>query len=390
VLFKVDIHSLLPNFVRTLLVAGFGLAFILHGANWFHDITQSFIDIGKKASHIASITPSSILIDGLSVATNLINSINKIGNTIHAGMIGDLFVNAGLLMIVGLFAILILLAFAVVAAEFITIQVLMFIMFGVGVIMLGFSAFRPVASFAEKYFSAAIAIGTRLMVLYVIVGIGMGLAASWPAEVTASPNITTVLIVLGQATIFGYLAVRIPSLAAGLLQGALNTGGGDFIAAGVGAGMGMVGGAALATETVGSPVIAAVRGGGVATGRGVASMMGTASGATGPTTAPRTKIPEGVGYGASSPSTVSASQVKTQTPESSGGSTDMPPPGNPKGIHPRFDMTGSPEAQPKGKAGGRGGVSISSLHHATAPVNTAVDKTPTQGISPRFDTPRDD
>ncbi|MBU2721071.1 P-type conjugative transfer protein TrbL, partial [Acidithiobacillus ferridurans] len=230
VLFKVDIHSLIPALVKTLLFAGFGLAFIIHGANWFHAIVQSFVDVGQKAANIPPVTPATIIGDGLDVATQLITSASKIDNNlmgmIHPGVIGDLVGNPGLLIIIGLFAILIVLAFVIVAAEFIAIQVLGFIMFGVGVIMLGFSAFRPVASFAEKYFSAAISIGARLMVLYVIIGIGMGLAATWPSEVAANPTFFTLLMVLGQATVFGYLAVRIPSLAAGLLQGSLNTGGG--------------------------------------------------------------------------------------------------------------------------------------------------------------------
>lgn len=416
VLFKVDIHSLIPALVKTLLFAGFGLAFIIHGANWFPDIVNSFVDVGQKAAGIGPITPGTILSDGMNVAANLIDSTSKIDNNmaglIHPGVIGDLIGNPGFLMIIGLFAILIVLAFVIVAAEFIAIQVLMFIMFGVGVIMLGFSAFRPVASFAEKYFSAAISIGARMMVLYVIVGIGMGLAATWPAEVTASPTFSTLLMVLAQASVFGYLAVRIPSLAAGLLQGALNTGGGEMLATAVGAGMALAGGAAVAGEAVrgaANPVIAAARAG-EAMGETGGTFMGTAARA--PSAAGGSGA-GGAGFGASSPhmgsaaSSSTASGPKPWTGSGVNGGRSRAQPEPPKNTYPKFTGPqppvpgwsesgsgsippggGQKPATPPQRRGGAEG--ITALHHATSGVNSAVDKTPTQGISPKFDASRDE
>jgi type IV secretion system protein TrbL len=382
--------------VKTLLFAGFGLAFIIHGANWFHAIVQSFVDVGQKAANIPPVTPGTILADGLNVATQLINSASKIDNNlmgmIHPGVIGDLVGNPGLLIIIGLFAILIVLAFVIVAAEFIAIQVLMFIIFGVGVIMLGFSAFRPVASFAEKYFSAAIAIGTRLMVLYVIIGIGMGLAATWPSEVAASPTFFTLLMVLGQATVFGYLTVRIPSLAAGLLQGSLNTGGGEMLATAIGTGIAMASGTALAAGGIGAagaasrqnPIIAAAHL--LETGVGAGgSLTGTAARASG------TSMPTGTGFGASSPNMGSAATPSPGAgPKPSSGGTSsgnpMPPPGNPNNIQPKFADSGPQNAKKSGSVT----QAITAVHHTMSGVNHAADKTPTQGISPKFDTSRDE
>jgi type IV secretion system protein TrbL len=397
VLFKVDIHSLIPALVKTLLFAGFGLAFIEHGATWFHDIMASFADVGQKAANIPTITPGTIITDGISVAAALVNGMGTIGKTMAShSLIGDLVGNPGVMILGGLFGILIILAFIVVAAEFIVIQVMSYILFGVGVIMLGFSAFRPVASFAEKYFSAAISVGVRMMILYVIVGIGMGVAQSWPAEITASPTFDTALLVLGQAAIFGYLAVKIPSLAASLLQGSLNAGGGELLATAVGAGMALAGGAAVAGETVrgtANPVIAAARAG-EAMGETGGTFMGTAARAPGAGGPPQSKMPTGSGFGASSPNMGSAASPSSSSgpkPSSggTGGGSQMPPPGNPNNIQPKFADSG-PQNDKRNKAGSRGAEGITALHHATSGVNSAVDKTPTQGISPKFDASRDE
>lgn len=397
VLFKVDIHSLIPALVKTILFASFGLAFIQNGATWFHDIVASFAEIGFRAAHISPITPGTILADGMNVAAALVNGMGKIGATMASkSILGDLVGNPGVMILGGLFGILVILAFIVVAAEFIVIQVMSYILFGVGIIMLGFSAFRPVASFAEKYFSAAISVGVRMMILYVIVGIGMGIAQSWPAEITASPTFDTALLVLGQAAIFGYLAVKIPSLAASLLQGSLNTGGGEMLATAVGAGMALAGGAAVAGETVrgaANPVIAAARAG-EAMGETGGTFMGTAARAPGAGGPPQSKMPTGSGFGASSPNMGSAATPSSGAgpkPSSggAGGGSPMPQPGNPNNIQPKFADSG-PENDKRPKPASRGAEAITALHHATSGVNSAVDKTPTQGISPKFDASRDE
>ncbi|OFA15490.1 hypothetical protein A4U49_12535 [Acidithiobacillus ferrivorans] len=397
VLFKVDIHSLIPALVKTLLFASFGLAFIENGATWFHAIIASFADVGQKAANISTITPGTIMTDGLSVAAALVNGMGKIGATMASkSLLGDLVGNPGVMIVGGLFGILIMLAFIVVAAEFIVIQVMSYILFGVGVIMLGFSAFRPVASFAEKYFSAAISVGVRMMILYVIVGIGMGVAQTWPQEITASPTFDTALLVLGQAAIFGYLAVKIPSLAASLLQGSLNTGGGELLATAVGAGMALAGGAAVAGEAArgaANPVIAAARAG-EPMGETGGTFMGTAARAPGAGGPPQSKMPTGSGFGASSPNMGSAASPSSSSgpkPSSggTGGGSQMPPPGNPNNIQPKFADSG-PQNDKRNKAGSRGAEGITALHHATSGVNSAVDKTPTQGISPKFDASRDE
>ncbi|MDA8154637.1 MAG: P-type conjugative transfer protein TrbL [Acidithiobacillus sp.] len=397
VLFKVDIHSLIPALVKTIIFAAIGLAFIENGATWFHDIVASLAEVGSRAAHIPTITPGTILADGMNVAAALVNGMGKIGATMASkSILGDLVGNPGVMILGGIFGILVILAFIVVTAEFIVIQVMGYILFGVGIIMLGFSAFRPVASFGEKYFSAAISVGVRMMILYVVVGIGMGIAQSWPAEITASPTFDTALLVLGQAAIFGYLAVKIPSLAASLLQGSLNTGGGEMLATAVGAGMALAGGAAVAGETVrgaANPVIAAARAG-EAMGETGGTFMGTAARAPGAGGPPQSKMPTGSGFGASSPNMGSAATPSSGAgpkPSSggAGGGSPMPPPGNPNNIQPKFADSGH-QNDKRNRPGSRGAEAITALHHATSGVNSAVDKTPTQGISPKFDALRDE
>lgn len=118
-------------------------------------------------------------------------------------------------------------------------------------LLLGFGGISFTRDIPKNYLSYAISSGTQLFMIYVIVGMGMQLADSWPATLSTSVTpdaIVRQVLQLGVASlVFASLAWSIPKAAASLVNGAVSMGAGDlFGAAGAAAG-GAAAGAAIAT-----------------------------------------------------------------------------------------------------------------------------------------------
>jgi type IV secretion system protein TrbL len=124
-------------------------------------------------------------------------------------------------LISGLCAIGVVVAFAVVAGQLMITLIESYIVISAGIFFLGFSGSRWTLPFSEKYVAYAISVGIKLFMLYLIVGLGQTLASQWSALFTpgviAAPDIY--IGVAGSALIFMLLGWQIPSLAASLMNG---------------------------------------------------------------------------------------------------------------------------------------------------------------------------
>jgi P-type conjugative transfer protein TrbL len=76
-------------------------------------------------------------------------------------------------------ALVVVIAFAIIAAQLLVALVESFIIIGAGVLFLGFASSRWTKFFTERYLSYVASIWVKLFVLYLIMGVGMGIAARW-------------------------------------------------------------------------------------------------------------------------------------------------------------------------------------------------------------------
>ena len=72
---------------------------------------------------------------------------------------------------------IVIVAYAIIAAQLLVALVESYIVIGGGILLLGFSGSRWTKFFSERYLSYVASVGVKLFVLYLIMGIGMSIAA---------------------------------------------------------------------------------------------------------------------------------------------------------------------------------------------------------------------
>jgi type IV secretion system protein TrbL len=125
----------------------------------------------------------------------------------------------------------------------------MYLVCGVGLVMLGFTGLSMTTSSGEKFLGYVLSIGVKLMIIYAIAGLGGNLAAQSIALFgsMSTPYWTDLIAVAPTFLIFGAVALMVPGLAASLMNGSPGMSAGNFAGASLGIVAGAAGAAAVAT-----------------------------------------------------------------------------------------------------------------------------------------------
>ncbi len=236
----------LASLLRQVVAIGFFYALLVNGGTWIPAVTQSFSQAGAAAAGITNLNPTGVFDQGLALA-------NKILNATAARGLLDKFLAS---VLAGITALVVVIAFAIIAAQLLVVLVESFIVIGAGVLFLGFAGSQWTRFFTERYLSYVASVGVKLFVLYLIMGVGMGIAARW-MSVLERGGISPIpfFYVMGGSLVFVFLTWHIPSVAGSLTAGAVSLSLADAVqpatlgSRAVGAGLtaaGAVGGAALA------------------------------------------------------------------------------------------------------------------------------------------------
>src|SRR5260370_2862890 len=215
VLDKSDLQGWTAALIRRRMFVGAFMALLVTGPLWIPAIIDSLAIIGQNAGGIggAGLSPGDVFLRGLDIAGNLGLSASKAG----------FFANPASALALVLAAILTFLSFVIVSVHFIMALVESYVVVGAGFIFLGFVGSPLTPPYVARYIALAVAVGVKLMVLYMLVGAGMTLSGAWAARaLTAalSPSpIMEALDIMGVAIIFGILCWQAPKFTASLLGG---------------------------------------------------------------------------------------------------------------------------------------------------------------------------
>lgn len=283
-------EEIVPGLLRKVMVIGLFYAILINANAWITDIINGFQTAGATAAGVSALSPSTIVSYGVAAALRILNggqmtvahsggwfSFLNIGSDI--GRMAGFFVELVERVIL---AVMIFLSFFLIALEMLILLIESYLIIGAGVLFLGFGGSRWTARYVNSYINYAISIGTKLFVIYLIVG---GLYMTVIPEINAQLNsisthlnVGAVLTTAVTAMAAALLAKKIPEHAGALLGGASNLTAGAF-----GAEVGraaMIGGtAAAAVATGGAAVLAsgataAAAGAATSAGAGVASAAG--------------------------------------------------------------------------------------------------------------------
>jgi type IV secretion system protein TrbL len=215
-----SLDAALAALLRKFMLLSFLFSLIYLFPLWVPAITRGFEAAGQAATGTAAVNPAQILDLGITIASNLLLAVGDAG--FLADPTGNLLATAT--------ALLIVLAFAGVAAQICMTLVETYIVLTGGALFLGFAGFRGTAPFAEGYLLYAFQTGVRIYLLYLLAGVGAGLAREWAALSLAppgaggqppTPSLTLDFQLLAGALVFCLLVWRVPgAVAARITQSA--------------------------------------------------------------------------------------------------------------------------------------------------------------------------
>jgi len=323
---------------KILLAPLFFLCMIMLSDKYLKGIVQTFQYIGESAPDI-NFSASNLLGYGVSLAKLIVS---------NAG-ITALLDKPLIVLTVFVAAFLILIAFAVCAAQITMAYIESTIVVTLAPLYFSFGALSFVREWATKVFSHAVATGTKILIIFMLGYAMTKMGTNWvnimkTADLMQQSD--TAFEIMGSAAMMLFLSFQVPSIAAAIMSGNTTMGAGSAIsstlgaiagaAAATAAGMGMIG---KAMESMGSQANSSI---GEALGGGLGNTMSALGGGGG----------EG-GAGASMPFGGSVGE----------GGPGGQPPQSPFGQYPASEApeTGSAGASDDKTSGGSGNASGASL-----------------------------
>ena len=366
-----ELEGWIAGFLKKLMTISFFYALLINQSTWFPAIINSFVQIGQQAGGVSGyLNPSSILWTGVQISGAILAAClpSASAGATAGGIVGVLVPGAGAALtaaslipaLVALFcALLIFLAYVVITLTFIMATVESYVVMSAGLIFLGFGASRWTVPYTERYISLVVSTGVRLMVLYMIIGLGQTLSNTWVQEASqialSTAGLQSLFGLLASVIVFMALAWQVPKLAGSILQGSLQMGSSDLIAPAMSAAVvaGTIG--AVATAGVG-----AVAGGVGLLGAGGAAAAGSGAGAAGGAS--------GVG-GSFMPGAAGGMMPGMGSTMAGGGASGAAP-----GVE--GAMNSVPPPVPSAGGGGGDAVAVD-----PPPISVAADSSPTPGQS---------
>jgi type IV secretion system protein TrbL len=243
-----DITALFAAFTRKVFAIGafytlllWGITPIIGAHTWPQLIISSFITAGESVAGNTSgaligdpsqgvggpaADPGAIFNLGVGLASQVLNMVTVTG----------LFTSPLPSILAGITSVIVVACFAIITAFMLIAMIEAYIVISAGVLLLGFGGSRMTADFVAKYFSYAMAVGIKLLVLYLIIATGEQVVLGWSAILNNDQNanalgnaVKDMFSILGGSIIYASICVFVPWAASHLLRGAPNIAAGTFL-----------------------------------------------------------------------------------------------------------------------------------------------------------------
>ncbi|KNY31151.1 conjugal transfer protein TrbL [Agrobacterium sp. SUL3] len=238
-----SLDSWFAELVRRIMFVGFFAFVLTQGPTFAKAVVDSLFQIGADGG---TASPADVFNAGLAVAT-------KMSEKVQFGLFEDnaLAISAAFAMVVTV------IAFSLVAAIFVSVMVEMYLGLLAGMIMLGLGGSSFTKDFAVRYLIYAFSVGMKLMALVMISRIGSEVLIGLANRPDVGDQFQTALAIAGIAVVVFIVAMYVPNIIQGVVQGASVTGGMETIRHGGQAASFALGTASLAAGAVGAGAAAA-------------------------------------------------------------------------------------------------------------------------------------
>jgi len=207
------LDQILAEALKKFLLLSFLFALISAFPLFVPQITRGFETAGQRASGLTVVNPSEVFAIGTELASQILLSIGSLAGFHPVGSV-----------VATVTALVVVIAFASIAAQLVLILVETTIVLSGGILFLGFAGFRGTATFADNYLTWSFHVGIKIFLLYLLVGVGSSISSTWslllPGAILTG-GWQPLFEVLGGSLIFSLLVWRIPNtVASHLTQGA--------------------------------------------------------------------------------------------------------------------------------------------------------------------------
>ncbi|AZE80423.1 P-type conjugative transfer protein TrbL [Pseudomonas synxantha] len=258
---QADLGEIVGELIRFFMAVGFFYAIIEHSVPWATAVVNSFREAAGTASGLGrAIQPGDMFAVAVDFSRTIVEGISVF--------------SPGKAILIAIVGCLVLLCFAFIAAFMFVTLVESYVIINASVLFFGFGGSQWTRDFAIAPLRFVIAVGAKLFVLTLIVGIIVTSAKSWLAAYTNDE--ASLMTLAGLALVCAYLTKTIPELIGGMISGT-SMGGGSAIGGMAAAG---AAGAAAAIATI-STAGAAAPAAAIGAGGTSAGAAGTAGGLAG-------------------------------------------------------------------------------------------------------------
>jgi type IV secretion system protein TrbL len=210
------LDAIAASLLRKFIVLAFLYSLLTLFPFWIPAITNGFQAAGQVASQTSAVNPSQVLDLGATIASKMLLSFGALGFAVNpVGVLLATFT-----------AIFVMISFGLIAAQICLTLIETYLVLSGGALFLGFAGFRSTAPLAEGYLVYAFQVGAKIYLLYLLLGVGMGIARLWadldfsPGFDLAPPSLIAHFQVMCGAMIFCILVWYIPrTVASRLVQG---------------------------------------------------------------------------------------------------------------------------------------------------------------------------
>lgn len=269
---RYDFEGMMMASVRKIFAVGFFLALALNTAaanNWFPSIINGFIKLGKDGSGLTGgLGPSELLQQGVNIVGTIFKTASPVILASPPLSLGYFLAAAGVMG-----------GFLMISLQFTVALIDSYIAIGLASYFIWLGGSRWTVAYVERYFAFCVAVGIKLMALYLLVGAGWSITNQWLKEAAKNTgivdNILNSWVIAVGALFFAFLCWHCSKLVSSVLGGSPTLTGSDAI--GFFSAIGSAGfGAAATVATAGTAGIAA---GGAAAGGGGAAAAAARAGA---------------------------------------------------------------------------------------------------------------
>ncbi|MDL2407635.1 P-type conjugative transfer protein TrbL [Rhizobium calliandrae] len=210
-----SLDSWFAELVRRIIFVGFFAFVLAQGPTFAKAVVDSLFQIGAGGG---TASPADVFNAGLAVAA-------KMSEKIQFGLFEDnaLAISAAFAMVV------VVISFSLVAAIFVSVMVEMYIGLLAGMVMLGLGGSSYTKDFAIRYLIYAFSVGMKLMALVMISRIGSEVLIGLANEPDIGDQFQTALAIAGIAVVVFIIAIYVPNIMQGVVQGSSVSGGMEAI-----------------------------------------------------------------------------------------------------------------------------------------------------------------